>query len=99
MNTKTVYQTDSLGWYLFPTDAYECQIEHGKFHIPAGAYEEAPPARPWPEGLWPRHVGGAWIFQEKPVAPAQDPAAKLAAFLSANPDVAAMIEGASPGGV
>lgn len=99
MDTKQVFQTDRDGWLVGVTDAFESPLEPGVFLIPGGCVEAAPPAAPWPEGLWPRHVGGGWTMQKKPMAADQDPAAKLAAFLAANPDVAAMIEGASPGGV
>lgn len=102
-----IYQADKGGWFCPnpATDdghylADESPLEPGVFLIPAGAHEDAPPLRlSWGEGLWPRRIGGEWVMQVLPAPqPVQSAAEKLAAFLAANPDVAAMIEGASPGG-
>ena len=103
MTTKTVYQCDFAGWYACTTDAHESPLEPGVFHIPAGCVEAEPPAGPYADGLWPRWVGGVWVMQLIPVKVADvSPVDKLAAFLAANPDVAALINagnGASQGGV
>lgn len=41
--SKIVYQTNSDGYYVGPTEADECQLEKGVFHIPAGCVEVEPP--------------------------------------------------------
>lgn len=94
MLTKTVYQCDAAGWYVGPTDAHESPLEPGVWHIPAGAVEQEPPMA---EGLWPRMVAGVWCLQIPPAPPVDTaPAAKLAAFLAANPDVAALVHESTP---
>lgn len=48
----------------------------------------------WPADKWPRWNGSAFLLVSKPQAEAEaesSPAEKLAAFLSANPDVAALV--------
>ena len=90
-NTMTVYQIDQAGWLVGESTAYESPREPGLFHIPAGAVDVTPPAA-WPAGQHPRWTGSAWELINKPASPAEDPVAKLAAFLEANPDVRELIE-------
>lgn len=95
---KTVYQTDRAGLFVGEVEADESPLEAGVYLIPAGCVEVPPPSVV-PDGKWPRWNGSAWQFVNRP-APAvviSDPVAKLAAFLSANPDVAALIQ--TDGGV
>lgn len=88
---KTVYQTDRAGLYTGPTTADPSPLEPGIWLMPAGAVE-TPPPQTWPEEQWPRWNGSAWELITRPsIAAAQTAAEKLAAFLAANPDVAAMI--------
>lgn len=91
MSTITVYQFDHAGMYAGETDAYESPLEPGVWLMPAGAVDVAPPAE-WPAGQHPRWTGSAWELISKPASPAEDPVAKLAAFLEANPDVRELIE-------
>jgi hypothetical protein len=68
MNTKTVYQT-SDGVYVGETLSYESPLEPGKYLLPAGCVEEAPPDIP--EG----HVAiwdGKWTVVKVP-EPEPDP--------------------------
>ena len=90
MKTKTVYQTDRAGLYLGETTADESPMEPGVFLMPAGAVTKAPPAK-IPTGKIPRWNGKSWDLVENPQT-AIDPAAKLKAFLAANPDVVAILE-------
>lgn len=64
MNTKTVFQTDELGYFIGITQAYESPLEPGVFHIPAGAYEDEPPYRNEPGVTCWRRVDGAWQIEE-----------------------------------
>lgn len=93
MAGKTVYQTDHFGWFTGETVADESPLEPGVFHIPAGAFEDAPPAGPYDEGLWPKRVGSGWKLVQRKVAAEPSPQEKLAAFFEQNPDVAAMVSG------
>jgi len=96
MATKTVYQTDAAGMYRGPTDADESPLEPGVWHLPSGTIE-TPPPEAWPEDQWPRWNGVRWELVVKPAMPnPADPVAKLAAFLSENPDVAALLEPQEP---
>lgn len=91
MTQKTVYQTDRAGQYAGQTLADESPLEPGVYHLPQGAIETAPPDT-WPEHQWPRWNGHAWELINRPVPPAEPTATeKLAAFLLANPDVAALV--------
>lgn len=98
MKTKPAYQTDPAGLYCGETVADESPLEPGVYLVPAGAVLVAPPES-WPDDKWPRWNGSAWALVTRP-KPANDntPAEKLAAFLAANPDVAALIDN-SQGGV
>lgn len=91
MNHKIVYQCNPDGWYLGEVEADEDPLEPGRYLIPAHAVETAPPARPWPDSKVPRWVGHRWMLQSPPVNTEPSPVEKLAAFLAANPDVAALI--------
>lgn len=51
----------------------------------------------WPAGQWPRFNGHAWELVNAPtIAIEPTPAEKLAAFLAANPDVAALVSDTTP---
>lgn len=94
---KTVYQTDGAGWYVGPTVAHESPLEPGVHLMPAGCTDDPPP-EPEAAGTWPRHIAGAWVMQyRQPPEAEQTPAQKLAAFLAAHPDVAAMVSSQSTG--
>lgn len=96
MSTKTVYQTNSAGSYIGETTAHESPREPGVWLIPGGAVEAAPPES-WPDPQWPRWNGHAWELITRPVPPAEPTATeKLAAFLLANPDVAALVTPPTP---
>lgn len=91
MSTKTVYQLSRAGLFAGETVADESPMEPGVWLMPAGAITTAPPAE-WPDDQWPRWNGTAWELIPRPVVPLpQAPAEKLAQFLAANPDVAALI--------
>lgn len=88
-----VYQYDHAGIYLGPTEADPSPLEPGKFLFPARTTTEPPPEE-WPEGQVPRWNGAAWQLVRIPTrAEPEDPVAKLQAFLSENPDVAALLDG------
>lgn len=90
--TAIAYQTDRSGLYAGATVADESPLEPGVLIVPAGAVLVPPPAAV-PDGQWPRWNGSAWDLVPTPPQRAEpSPAEKLAAFLAANPDVAALIE-------
>jgi hypothetical protein len=90
--TQPAYQFDAAGLFLFETVAHASPREPGVYLVPAGCTLIPPPAEV-PAGQWPRWNGKAWQLVNRPAAPApEDPVAKLAAFLAANPDVAAVIQ-------
>lgn len=60
--TKTVFQTDLDGLYLYEVVANELAMEPGSFNIPFGAQEVAPPAAP--TGQVARWTGSAWALVE-----------------------------------
>lgn len=92
MTQKTVYQTNSSGLFLTETLADESPMEPGVFLIPAGCVELAP-LESWPEDQWPRWNGFEWELIQKPrVSEAVSAEAKLAEFLSQNPDVLQLIQ-------
>lgn len=96
MPSKTVYQIDRSGHYLGPTQADESPLEPGTYHLPLGTIEAVPPES-WPDHQWPRWNGHAWELITRPVPPAEPTATeKLAAFLLANPDVAALVTPPTP---
>ena len=94
MTTKPAYQFDLAGLFAGVTEADESPLEPGLFHLPARC-TWTPPPEDVPEGKWPRWTGAAWTLANRP-APvseaAPSPLEKLQAFLSANPDVAALID-------
>lgn len=91
MTQKTVYQTDRAGHYVGETMADESPLEPGVYLMPSGTVAKAPPET-WPDDKWPRWIGKRWELIQKPTsANTEDPVAKLAAFLAANPDVAELI--------
>lgn len=89
--TIPAYQTDRAGLFICETVADASPLEPDVWLVPAGAVLQAPPADV-PDGQWPRWNGSSWDLVPRPIvnAPAS-PVEKLAAFLSANPDVAALI--------
>jgi hypothetical protein len=90
--SKPAYQFDRAGLYVGETVADESPMEPGVYLVPAGCTLAAPPADV-PADKWPRFNGKAWQLVNRPAAPAaEDPVAKLAAFLDANPDVAAVLK-------
>lgn len=93
--TKTVFQFDIAGLFTGSTLADESPLEPGVFLMPART-TEVPPPNEWPADAWPRWNGRAWALVVRPAlpearAPAEDPVAKLRAFLAENPDVAAIL--------
>jgi hypothetical protein len=94
--SQTAYQFDHAGLYIGETVADESPLEPGVYLLPARA-TLAPPPADVPADMWPRWNGSHWQLVNRPTAPAtEDPVAKLAAFLSANPDVAALLQSATP---
>jgi hypothetical protein len=105
MSEKTVSQINGAGLFLGLTVADESPLEPGVWLMPAGTVDAIPPGElaadgaftpGWTEAQWPRWNGAAFELITKPEVPAEPTAAeKLAAFLAQNPDVAAMVGGAS----
>ncbi|TEU23320.1 phage tail protein [Alkanindiges illinoisensis] len=92
MPNKIVYQLNITGLFVGETLADESPMEPGIFLIPAGCVELAPPES-WPEDQWPRWNGFEWELIQKPRVPeAVSAEAKLAEFLSQNPDVLQLIQ-------
>ena len=91
--TKTAYQYGATGLLHGETVADESPLEPGVFLLPAGCTFTAPPATV-PDGKWPRWNGSNWdlVTRPTPANDNQDPVAKLQAFLSANPDVATLLQ-------
>lgn len=92
MAEKIVYQTDTAGHYCGDTVADESPLEPGVYLLPAGCVSKKPP-KAWPADKWPRWTGRKWELINKPVAADETVSAvdKLADFLAANPDVAALL--------
>lgn len=91
MTTKPVYQITRAGLYSGETLADESPLEPGVWLMPAGTIDTAPPAT-WADDQWPRWNGSTWELIIKPaIATPPSPVEKLADFLAANPDVAALI--------
>lgn len=98
MSTKTVYQCDHAGMYVGPTESDESPLEPGVWLIPARCVQIEPPAAP--DGKWPRWNGAAWqivTLHNQPAVEVSDPVAKLRDFLTANPDVAALLQSTDGG--
>lgn len=90
--SKTAYQFDRAGLLVGTTEADESPMEPGVYLLPARCTLDAPPSDV-PADKWPRWNGSAWELVSRPAQPApEDPVAKLAAFLAANPDVAAVLQ-------
>lgn len=62
MNTKDVFQADQYDFFLYKTKANELPLTPGKYNIPFGAYENAPPVAP--EGMVARRIDGVWAVVE-----------------------------------
>lgn len=91
--TKPVWQLDIDGYLLGQTIADECQLEPGAWLVPAGCVEVEPPDNLPAKHEW-RWVQEAWLavaMREPVITPSA--ATKLQAFLQANPDVKALIDG------
>ena len=87
----TVHQFNRAGMYISATVADESPLQPGVFLMPGGTVTEAPP-EDWPEHQWPRWNGSAWELIHRPTERNEPTAVeKLAAFLEANPDVAALV--------
>jgi hypothetical protein len=90
------YQYDRAGLYAGTTEADESPLEPGVYLLPGGCTLVPPPSpQEVPEDQWPRFNGTAWVLVNRPQpaapTPAEDPVAKLQAFLAQNPDVAALL--------
>jgi hypothetical protein len=88
------FQFDHAGLYAGTTEADESPLEPGVYLLPARCTLTPPPADA-PASKWPRWNGSAWQMVNRPApapaAEAEDPVAKLQAFLAQNPDVAALL--------
>lgn len=85
------YQTNSAGLLAGTTEADESPLEPGVYLLPAGSVG-TPPPEVWPDDKWPRWNGSDWQLVNKPTAaPPPSAVERLAAFLAANPDVAALV--------
>ncbi|QJQ02097.1 phage tail protein [Herbaspirillum rubrisubalbicans Os34] len=62
MRSITVYQADPLGFFLYPTEAFELPLQPGDFNIPYGALADAPP--PVPQGHVARIADNSWSLVE-----------------------------------
>ena len=86
------YQFDRAGLFVGTTEADESPLEPGVYLLPARCTFTQPPANV-PSDQWPRWNGSAWQLVNRPQpAPQPDPVAKLRDFLTANPDVAAILK-------
>lgn len=91
MITKPAYQFDYAGMFAGVTEADESPMEPGVFLLPARA-TFTPPPEDVPDDKWPRWNGINWEPVTRPAAPEpENPLAKLQAFLTANPDVAELL--------
>lgn len=86
-----VYQYDPAGIYQGTTEADESPLEPGVWLMPARTTAVPPPADA-PEGRRPRWNGSRWDLVVAAASRHEDAAVKLAAFLDANPDVAALLD-------
>lgn len=90
-----VFQFDHSGLYQGFAEADESPLEPGVYLLPARSTRVSPPAL-IPAGQWPRWNGSAWELVARPYHAQDietDPVQKLRNFLSANPDVAVLIQG------
>ncbi|VVD98358.1 hypothetical protein PCO31110_02007 [Pandoraea communis] len=62
MESKVVYQADEVGFFLYPTMAYELYLSPGDFNVPYGAVEAQPPTVEG--GMVPMWDGAAWSVVE-----------------------------------
>ena len=91
METKTAYQFDYAGLFAGVTDADESPLEPGVFLLPGRCTFDPPPADV-PNDKWPRWHGTDWELVARPTATeSENPLAKLQAFLTANPNVAELL--------
>jgi len=91
MTMKPAYQFNFAGLFVGVTQADESPLEPGVFLLPARCTFTPPPAE-IPPDKWPRWNGAEWQMVNRPSADKpESPLAKLQAFLTANPDVAALV--------
>lgn len=91
---KTVWQMDARGYCVGPVEADPSPLESGVYLIPAGCVETPPPDVRLEHGQAFRWIRGAWQVVTVPVVGGYGtPVEKLVAFLRANPDVRALIDG------
>ena len=63
MESIIVYQADALGFFIYPTTAYELGLQPGDYNVPYGAKRTAPPEAP--AGFVARSSGPEeWILVE-----------------------------------
>lgn len=90
--SKTVYQHDLAGFFVGETEADQSPLEPGVYLMPARTTEVPPPADV-PDDKWPRWNGREWALVNRPTsARPLDPVEKLREFLTANPDVMAILQ-------
>lgn len=91
MTTKPAYQFNTAGLLVGETEADESPLEPGVFLLPGGCAFTPPPSE-WPDDKWPRWNGASWALVNRPApADTENPLAKLQAFLTANPEVAGLL--------
>lgn len=93
MGNNIAYQLDKAGNLIGQTIADESPLEPGIYLVPAGC-TLTPPPDSGQDGKWPRFNGTTWDMVTKPTHQADDPLAKLQAFLEQNKDVAELLKGA-----
>lgn len=93
-----IYHFDHRGVFAGSSEADPSPLEPGKFIIPARATTLAPPVLP--DDQVAKWNGAEWVASTvRPPEPEADAVAKLAQFLSLNPDVASLIDlGSNPAG-
>lgn len=93
-----VHNYDHGGFYTGASEADPSPLEPGKFLFPARSTEIAPPTG-LPDDKVARWNGAEWEAVNRPTRlqdVAKSPVDKLAEFLRANPDVAAMLDTSNP---
>lgn len=80
--SKTVYQFDNNGYFLYETEADESPLQPNVFLFPKNTTETKPPRTV--EGKIPRWNGINWTIESLQTP---DPIEKLSRFFIENPDV------------